>query len=214
MNQLSPVKAIRRLKLNCIASASRRSNTHPLMRAPLHREVSFGRIQVVEFAPALGDNPSVSKGAPIALGTKKIHEMNTPVDVYECARAPLRRHGSDLAMKPKLRARMYVNCFDEIYITYETALTIHPLKFIYFCVKNRLLSEGYDKAEINDAAQAAWTAKKSIEQSASMKHWDAFHERMETTRRVLKRVVAPVTGTSSSLSKRELKRSASLPKTL
>lgn len=75
----------------------------------------------------------------------------------------------------------------------------------------RLLREGYDKAEINDAAEAAWTAKKSIEHSASMKNWDAFHERMESTRRVLKRVVAPVTGTSSSLT-RELKRSASLPK--
>jgi hypothetical protein len=103
MNQLSPVKAIRRLKLSCIAS---NAGSHPTMRAPLHREVSFGKIQVVEFAPALGDNPSVSKGAPIALGTKKIHEMQTPVDLYEFVRAPLRRHGSDLAMKPKHRAKL------------------------------------------------------------------------------------------------------------
>jgi hypothetical protein len=78
-------------------------------------------------------------------------------------------------------------------------------------ILHRLLSEGYEKSEINDAARAAWTAKKSIEHSASRKNWDAFHERLESTRRVLKRVVAPVTGTSSA-SARELKRSASLPK--
>jgi hypothetical protein len=76
------------------------------MNAQFYREVSFGQIQVVEFAPAIGDNPFVSKGAPIALGTKKVHEMHTPVDIYEFERAPLRRHGSDLVMKPKMRAKM------------------------------------------------------------------------------------------------------------
>jgi nucleotidyltransferase/DNA polymerase involved in DNA repair len=76
-------------------------------------------------------------------------------------------------------------------------------------MSSRLLLEGYDKAEINDAARAAWTAKKSIEQSASMKNWDVLLERIESSRRVLKRVVAPATENSAS---RLLKRSASLPK--
>jgi hypothetical protein len=112
MSRLSPIPAMRRLTINSaqlqnrLTAAAAAAQPPSRRRAPLKRAVSFGEIQVLEFAPTIGDNPFVSKGAPIALGMKKVREMNAPLDLYETVRQPLRRHGSRLAIKPHVRAKL------------------------------------------------------------------------------------------------------------
>jgi hypothetical protein len=111
MSRLSPIPAMRRLTINSAQlqnrlTAAAAAQPPSRRRAPLKRAVSFGEIQVLEFAPTIGDNPFVSKGASIALGMKKVREMNAPLDLYETVRQPLRRHGSRLAIKPHVRAEL------------------------------------------------------------------------------------------------------------
>jgi len=72
-----------------------------LKREKLNRGVSFDHIQFHEFAPAIGDNPFVSGGVPIALGTK-LNESVLPLDQYEESRGP-RRFGRQLSLTRKDR---------------------------------------------------------------------------------------------------------------
>ena len=80
----------------------------PSLDVQVKRQVSFGKIQIREFAPTIGDQPFVSKGVPIALGNTKVREFNdVPVDIYEYVRQPLRRQSSrQLILKPEVRAAM------------------------------------------------------------------------------------------------------------
>ena len=74
---------------------------------PVKRQVSFGKIQIREYA-TIGDQPFVSNGVPIALSNNKVREFNdVPIDMYEFIRQPLRRQNSkQLILKPKVRAAM------------------------------------------------------------------------------------------------------------
>lgn len=125
MSNLSPIKAMKRVaacSIKCsttplLASSSSSSSTvcgvghveRPTMNvAPVKRQVSFGKIQIREFAPTIGDQPFVSTGVPIALGNIKVRELNdVPIDIYEYVRQPLRRQNSkQLIIKPNVRAAM------------------------------------------------------------------------------------------------------------
>ena len=179
MTSLSPIKAIKRvatcsmMKSSTIPSltsvmaitadsssftgADRTTrNVAPPPPPPIKRQVSFGKVQIREFAPTIGDQPFVSTGVPIALGNIKVREVNdVPIDTYEFLRQPLRRSNSrQLIIKPNVRAAM-------------------------------LLSQGFQKQEINDAALAAHEAKHNILHSAHGKRWDPFHEKIESTTRAL-----------------------------
>ncbi len=179
MTSLSPIKAIKRvatcsmMKSSTIPSLTAvmamtadsssfagrvadPSSTIMAVPPPIKREVSFGKIQIREFAPTIGDQPFVSTGVPIALGNIKVREVNdVPIDTYEFMRQPLRRSNSrQLMIKPNVRAAM-------------------------------LLSQGFHKQEINAAALAAHEAKQNILHSAHGKRWDPFHEKIESTTRVL-----------------------------
>lgn len=176
MTSLSPIKAIKRVATCSMMKSSTIPSLTSVMAItadsssftaadrttlnvpppPIKRQVSFGKVQIREFAPTIGDQPFVSTGVPIALGNIKVREVNdVPIDTYEFLRQPLRRSNSrQLIIKPNVRAAM-------------------------------LLSQGFQKQEINDAALAAHEAKHNILHSAHGKRWDPFHEKIESTTRAL-----------------------------
>jgi hypothetical protein len=118
MSNLSPIKAMKRvaacsIKCSTIPSLNAavggvHNVDRPALDAPVKRQVSFGKIQIREFAPTIGDQPFVSTGVPIALGNTKVREFNdVPIDIYEHVRQPLRRQNSkQLIIKPNVRAAM------------------------------------------------------------------------------------------------------------
>ena len=122
MSNLSPIKVMKRMatcSIKSSAAPSLANNTtcglykvdRPTVEVPIiKRQVSFGKIQIREFAPTIGDQPFVSTGVPIALGNIKVREFNdVPIDIYEHMRQPQRRRNSrQLILKPNVRAAMYV----------------------------------------------------------------------------------------------------------
>ena len=62
---------------------------------------------------------------------------------------------------------------------------LFPLCRVCLFQRYRLLSEGFKKEEINDAALAAHEAKASIHHSAQRKSWDQINEKLENTTRLL-----------------------------
>lgn len=54
------------------------------------RSVSVDKVEVLEFARTLGDNPSVSAGVPVALDARILHKEVLPLDDYEMGRRPRR----------------------------------------------------------------------------------------------------------------------------
>ena len=54
-------------------------------------KVRFDQVFVHEFPIILGDNPSVSKGAPLTIGWTAIRHDAMELDMYEYLRQPERR---------------------------------------------------------------------------------------------------------------------------
>ena len=122
MSNLSPIKVMKRVAtcsiqrsaMPSIAVASAVNDgvcklERPTLNVPpIRRQVSFGKIQIREYAPTIGDQPFVSAGVPIALSNTKVREFNdVPIDIYEHVRRPLRRQNSrQLMLKPNVRAAM------------------------------------------------------------------------------------------------------------
>ena len=69
------------------------------------RSVQFDSILLIEFLPALGDNPSVSAGVPITLSQKPVSSRKLDVDRYEQSRRP-RRKLHDLVIERDAREKM------------------------------------------------------------------------------------------------------------
>ena len=67
--------------------------------------VSFSTICIHSHAITLGNNPSVSSGAPVAIGSECIDTRTFSVDDYEAARPPTRT-SAELKMPPGIRQRM------------------------------------------------------------------------------------------------------------
>jgi hypothetical protein len=68
--------------------------------------VTFGKVQIYEFAYVIGDNPFVSGGVPIALGPTHIQESVMSIKQYERERNPVRRPRRELAMNRKTRKEL------------------------------------------------------------------------------------------------------------
>lgn len=60
--------------------------------------VTFDKIEIREFAPMVGDNPAVSGGVPIALGSILIQQRVLSIKHYERDRAPRRDRKERRAM--------------------------------------------------------------------------------------------------------------------
>mmetsp|Transcript_8009 Transcript_8009/g.21668 ORF Transcript_8009/g.21668 Transcript_8009/m.21668 type:complete len:140 (+) Transcript_8009:211-630(+) len=59
-----------------------------------YKKVDFDQIEVYEFPYILGDNPAVSSGAPIALGTELLHYESMGLEVYEYSRSKEKKQSS------------------------------------------------------------------------------------------------------------------------
>jgi len=57
------------------------------------KKVFFHEVEIREYPQVLGDNPSVSDGAPVAIAWEFQSQYNVNIDVYEMTRAPMRRKG-------------------------------------------------------------------------------------------------------------------------
>jgi hypothetical protein len=69
------------------------------------KKVSFNEIEILEFPYILGDNPSVSSGAPIALGHELVKQRTLEVDNYEQNRGK-RKSRKRLAIPVQIRGQM------------------------------------------------------------------------------------------------------------
>jgi len=69
------------------------------------RSVTFGDVEVCEFLPTIGDNPSVSSGVPVALSFDLERRTILRLDSYEENRSP-RRKGKSLMIPREVREDM------------------------------------------------------------------------------------------------------------
>jgi hypothetical protein len=67
------------------------------------RKVHFKLVQIRFYEQVIGDNPSCSSGAPISLGWNYVPEFTLPLDHFEIARGPMRRHELDLILTRRQR---------------------------------------------------------------------------------------------------------------
>lgn len=67
--------------------------------------LKFGNVVIHEFGAAIGHNPSVSQGVPIALSDTELSSQSMPLETYERNRAP-RRTTRQLIISKGLRAQM------------------------------------------------------------------------------------------------------------
>ena len=63
------------------------------------KSVGFDKIVIMEFLPALGDNPSVSQGVPVALSDEAVRTKKYRLDLYEMERRPRRDPGALLLQR-------------------------------------------------------------------------------------------------------------------
>jgi hypothetical protein len=70
-----------------------------------NKQVTFDDIEILEFHYILGDNPSVTSGCPVALGTELVDKSVFDVDCYEQCRGK-RKHRKKLIMPVSKRAKM------------------------------------------------------------------------------------------------------------
>jgi hypothetical protein len=68
--------------------------------------ITFGELTIIEFPVELGDNPAVSSGAPIRLGSQALSTTTRNLDLYEYIRKDTRRHRTRLQMSVPLRAEL------------------------------------------------------------------------------------------------------------
>mmetsp|Transcript_117183 Transcript_117183/g.164834 ORF Transcript_117183/g.164834 Transcript_117183/m.164834 type:complete len:155 (+) Transcript_117183:28-492(+) len=86
------------------------------------KTVSFSTIEIIEFPITLGDNPSVSSGAPLTIEWTPQDRCQFELDVFEKYR-PRRRHSSRLAIAPHIREEVLLAHgfgLDEILFWQET----------------------------------------------------------------------------------------------
>lgn len=72
------------------------------------KQVSFGKLLILEFPLVLGNHPGVSSGAPTQLDWKYQSKYEFGIEVYESTR-PKRRFKRELALSVPERARLYVS---------------------------------------------------------------------------------------------------------
>jgi hypothetical protein len=70
--------------------------------------VQFGHVEIYEFAPAIGHNPSVTAGVPITLSDRPIKSLNFDLVDYEHHRRGHRRPTRQLFLPKEIREQMYV----------------------------------------------------------------------------------------------------------
>jgi hypothetical protein len=80
------------------------------------KQVSFGSIEIIELPMSLGDNPSVSKGAPVTVEWVAQKRTTFSIDFFEKYR-PNRRPPRDLVLSTEAREGILLDhgfCLEEI----------------------------------------------------------------------------------------------------
>ena len=70
------------------------------------KKVCFDDCHIREYSYILGDNPAVSKGAPLQIDWDYHSEDVIDVDIFEHCREPVRRHRRRIVMSARKRAKM------------------------------------------------------------------------------------------------------------
>lgn len=93
-------------------------------------KISFDKVFVYEFALALGDNPAVREGCPIALGRKCIHQTVIDMDSFEQSRrcGRKRRRAKDLYIPVQDRAALLMSQGYTLEKIVETVLEVEKIK--------------------------------------------------------------------------------------
>jgi poly-gamma-glutamate capsule biosynthesis protein CapA/YwtB (metallophosphatase superfamily) len=80
------------------------------------KKLSFDKVEIIELPIALGDNPSVSTGAPLTVEWKSQKRTTFSLDFFEKFR-PERRSRKNLVISPENRKDILLNhgfCLEEI----------------------------------------------------------------------------------------------------
>lgn len=70
------------------------------------KKVCFDDVHIREYGFILGDNPAVSKGAPLQIDWDYHNEDVIDVDIFEHCRSPVRRHRKKIVLSARKRAKM------------------------------------------------------------------------------------------------------------
>lgn len=124
--------------------------------------VSFGTVDIVEFRRAIGDNPAVSGGVPIALDYRNepVRTLKVGVVEYDRSRRDRGRRSHGLALRIRKDDR-----------------------------EQLLLAEGYARRDIIRAVREAYRRRMDRERSYNTQQWDNVNERLEKTSRKFKTLV-------------------------
>eukprot|EP00538_Stauroneis_constricta_P011568 CAMPEP_0119547946 /NCGR_PEP_ID=MMETSP1352-20130426/1964_1 /TAXON_ID=265584 /ORGANISM="Stauroneis constricta, Strain CCMP1120" /LENGTH=373 /DNA_ID=CAMNT_0007593055 /DNA_START=531 /DNA_END=1652 /DNA_ORIENTATION=+ len=146
------------------SSASARSITVSSLFVPTagwtkKSKVWFGNVHVNEHPYELGDNPSVSDGAPLTISWKSQQRTTYEVEYYETYNPSEKRRTAKTGLKLSAGDR-------------------HRL----------LLSAGYTMAEVVACGFDIQRQRKKREESVRNKKWDNIHETIESTKRKLRGV--------------------------
>jgi len=87
-------------------NANHSSSSSSLSFEGKKKKVCFDDVQIREFAMIMGDNPAVSKGAPVQIDWKYQHEDAMDLEMFEHLRQPVRRHRKKLVLNARKRAKM------------------------------------------------------------------------------------------------------------
>jgi hypothetical protein len=144
------------------------------------KSVHFGKVVLIEFMPALGDNPSVSCGVPVTLSLQPFRSREIPIDRFERHRSPRRRRNiEDLIIAVNVREKMYVHTLlrwlNRIENTMTKGTSIHTVLSSSF----RLLNQGYQEKDINRAIRTCTKARHEREYSQQTQHLDGYREKAE-----------------------------------
>jgi hypothetical protein len=92
------------MDIMCPPSTSMTASTSSSSSFP--KSVKFDQVFIHEFPLIMGDNPAVSKGAPLTIDWQPIAHDVIDVDIYEYLRGPERRHRKRMILSTSRRAKM------------------------------------------------------------------------------------------------------------
>ena len=119
-----------------------------------NRTVTFGTVKVMLFVQQIGDNPSVSSGCPIALGSKIYKQLTYQVDTYEKLNPQvLRKTKKQLRMSSEERTQI-------------------------------LLRLGYTRSEIISKAKDIYMINVIKRRTNKQKQLDMYYDSIIATRRI------------------------------
>jgi len=84
-------------------------NSINLSSSAIWKKVCFDDVHIREYGFILGDNPAVSKGAPLQIDWDYHNEDVIDVDIFEHCREPVRRHRKKIVLSGRKRAKILLN---------------------------------------------------------------------------------------------------------